>query len=208
MSISTRTGRRRWRTTTALLALSLVATVPVAVVAEAAATVGAVCDTDVQQTFSLTAGAGYVSTPDGNSIYMWSYANSKRGFQLPGPTLCVTSGSPVTVILHNTLPEATSILFPGQKNVKADGNPAQPQFDSTGSLTSLVQSADAGDGSVTYTFTPGAPGRTCTRVAPTSTSRFRWGCTVPSSCGRTVTRTGSTIEPIPRSPVGRTTCSC
>ncbi len=72
---------------------------------------------------------------------MWSYANSQRSFQLPGPTLCVTSGELVTVVLHNSLPEATSILFPGQKGVKANGNPAQPQFDDGGSLTSMVQAA-------------------------------------------------------------------
>ncbi|SDP46663.1 Multicopper oxidase [Nakamurella panacisegetis] len=124
--------------------------------------VGAVCETDVNQTFSLTAQDGYVSTPDGNSIYMWSYGKTSRGFQLPGPTLCVQSGQPVTVVLHNALPEATSIVFPGQKGVKANGNPAQPQFDPGGSLTSLVQVApalDAGQqGSVTYTFTAGTPG--------------------------------------------------
>jgi FtsP/CotA-like multicopper oxidase with cupredoxin domain len=126
--------------------------------AGAATSEGLLCDTNAQQTFSLTARDGYVSTPDGNSIYMWSYANSARGFQLPGPTLCVTSGQPVTVILHNTLPETTSVVFPGQKGVKADGNPAQPQLDSGGSLTSLVQGAAARTGSVTYTFTAGSPG--------------------------------------------------
>ena len=63
------------------------------------------------------------------------------------------------MVLHNTLPEATSIVFPGQKGVKADGNPAQPQFDAGGSLTSLVQpAAGARHGSVTYTFTAGSPG--------------------------------------------------
>ncbi|MDT5208594.1 MAG: hypothetical protein QOF67_1009, partial [Mycobacterium sp.] len=106
----------------------------------AATSEGLDCDTNAQQTFSLTASDGYVSTPDGNSIYMWSYGNSSRGFQLPGPTLCVTSGKPVTIVLHNTLPEATSIVFPGQTAVKANGNPAQPQFDSGGSLLSMVQS--------------------------------------------------------------------
>ena len=126
--------------------------------AGAATSEGLLCDTNAQQTFSLTAGDGYVSTPDGNSIYMWSYGNSSRGFQLPGPTLCVTSGQPVTVILHNTLPEATSIMFAGQKGVKANGNPAQPQLDPGGSLTSLVQGAAAKTGSVTYTFTAGTPG--------------------------------------------------
>jgi FtsP/CotA-like multicopper oxidase with cupredoxin domain len=139
-----------------VVALSAVALWPHA--ASAATSEGLDCDTDAHQTFSLTAGDGYVSTPDGNSIYMWSYADSSGSFQLPGPTLCVTSGQPVTVVLHNTLPEPTSIVFPGQKGVKGNGNPAQPQFDGGGSLTSLVQSAAAGNGSVTYTFTAGSPG--------------------------------------------------
>jgi len=126
--------------------------------ASAAASEGLLCDTSPSNTFTLTAGDGFVSTPDGNSIYMWSYGNSTRGFQLPGPTLCVTAGQPVTIILHNTLPEATSIVFPGQKGVKANGNPAQPQLGTGGSLTSLVQGAAANTGSVTYTFTAGSPG--------------------------------------------------
>jgi len=158
MNIAPRTRRGRLRVglgSVALLVGSLILGAPSVSAAEP---VGTVCDTDPQQTFSLTAGDGYVSTPDGNSIYMWSYANSKRGFQLPGPTLCVTSGQSVTVVLHNALPEPTSILFAGQKGVKANGNPAQPEFDSGGSLTSLVQSAAAGNGSVTYTFTAGSPG--------------------------------------------------
>ncbi len=146
------------------LALAVAATLAAAVIliephsAGAVTSEGLKCDTNVQQTFSLTARDGYVSTPDGNSIYTWSFASSSRGFQLPGPTLCVTSGRPVTVVLHNTLPEATSIVFPGQKGVKANGNPAQPQLDLGGSLTSMVQGAGPVDGSVTYTFTAGTPG--------------------------------------------------
>jgi FtsP/CotA-like multicopper oxidase with cupredoxin domain len=108
--------------------------------------------------FSLTAGDGYASTPDGNAIYMWSYRTSGGAFQLPGPTLCVTSGDKVTVNLHNTLPEPVSVMFPGQSQVLADGQPAQPTTDPAGNLTSLVQPAPATDGSVTYTFTAGAPG--------------------------------------------------
>ena len=123
-----------------------------------ALTDGMVCTTDSHDTFSLTAQSGYVTTPDSNSIYTWSYGDSSKGFQLPGPTLCVTAGDAVTVILHNKLPEATSIVFPGQSGVKANGNPAQPQFDSGGSLTSMVQPAAALKGSVTYTFTAGSPG--------------------------------------------------
>lgn len=121
---------------------------------------GIMCETDASNTFSLTASSGYVSTPDGNSIYMWSYGDSGGSFQLPGPTLCVTAGSTVTVVLHNALPEDTSIIFPGQQHVTADGRPAQPQFDAgtPATLTSLVQPASAGGGQVTYSFTAGSPG--------------------------------------------------
>ena len=69
--------------------------------ADPATSEGILCDTDAHNTFSLTARDGYASTPDGNSIYMWSYADSTGDFQLPGPVLCVTSGQHVTVTLHN-----------------------------------------------------------------------------------------------------------
>jgi Multicopper oxidase len=109
--------------------------------------------------FTMDATPGYVSTPDGNSIYMWSYTASGRGFQLPGPTLCVDSGVTVTVNLHNTLREATSIVFSGQDNVTANGVSAQPEVDAvSGTLTSLVTSAPANGGTVSYTFTAGTPG--------------------------------------------------
>jgi FtsP/CotA-like multicopper oxidase with cupredoxin domain len=157
MRITTALAARR--TTFALLcgvlALAGLATLPRA---QAATSEGLDCTSDAHQSFSLTARDGYVSTPDGNSIYMWSYGMSSGKFQLPGPMLCVTSGQLVTVVLHNTLPEATSLVFPGQHGVKADGKPAQPQLTDTGSMTSMVQPADATDGSVTYTFTAGSPG--------------------------------------------------
>jgi FtsP/CotA-like multicopper oxidase with cupredoxin domain len=158
MNLVSHLAPRRLAVAATVVALIVTAAVTNPGAAGAATSEGLLCDTDAQQTFSLTAQDGYVSTPDGNSIYMWSYGNSRRGFQLPGPTLCVTSGLPVTVVLHNTLPEATSIVFPGQKGVKANGNPAQPQMDTGGSLTSLVQVAAATNGSVTYTFTAGSPG--------------------------------------------------
>jgi FtsP/CotA-like multicopper oxidase with cupredoxin domain len=115
------------------------------------------CLTTSGNAFSLTASGGYVSTPDGNSLYMWSYGSSGGSFQLPGPTLCVDSGVKVTLVLHNSLPEATSIMFPGQSQVLADGRPTQPETDALGTLTSLTNSAAPG-GAVTYTFTAGAPG--------------------------------------------------
>lgn len=158
MRLVSRLAPRRLAVAASVGALLLAAVVTNPRSAQAATSEGLLCETNAQQTFSLTARDGYVSTPDGNSIYMWSYGNSSGSFQLPGPTLCVESGRPVTVVLHNTLPEATSIVFPGQTGVKANGNPAQPQVDSGGSLTSMVQDAAAGNGSVTYTFTAGSPG--------------------------------------------------
>ncbi len=96
---------------------------------------------------------------------MWGYADeAQRSFQLPGPVLCVDSGATVTVVLHNHLPEATSIIFPGQHSVTADGHPAGPEKDADGNVVSMVPSADAVSadgatpGSVTYTFVAGSPG--------------------------------------------------
>ena len=60
---------------------------------------------------------------------MWGYSSGFDAFQHPGPVLCVNEGDTVTVILHNTLPEAASIVFPGQDGVLADGAPAQPEVD-------------------------------------------------------------------------------
>jgi FtsP/CotA-like multicopper oxidase with cupredoxin domain len=103
--------------------------------------------------FDLTTRTGYIDLPDGNTAFMWGYSSGFDAFQHPGPVLCVHEGDKVTVILHNTLPEPTSIVFPGQDDVRADGAPSQPQVDGTGLMTSLAPAADATNGSVTYTFT-------------------------------------------------------
>jgi FtsP/CotA-like multicopper oxidase with cupredoxin domain len=108
--------------------------------------------------FTLTTEDGYIGTPDDNVVYMWGYAAGNSAFQHPSPVLCVNEGEPVTVILHNTLPEDVSITFPGQEDVLANGAPAQPQFDSGGNLTSLTNVAPADGGSVTYSFTANNPG--------------------------------------------------
>jgi FtsP/CotA-like multicopper oxidase with cupredoxin domain len=106
-------------------------------------------------TFNLQTAAGYASTPDGNSVYMWSYTVAGGGFQLPSPILCVTEGDTVTINLTNTLPnppgpagpDNTSIVFPGQSGVTA-----------TGGVAGLFTSEAAPAGSVTYSFVAGAPG--------------------------------------------------
>jgi len=117
-------------------------------------------------TFNLTAQPASISQPDGQAIYSWGYGcnGAPTGFapaaisssvsfcnsmQVPGPTLIVTEGQPVTVTLTNALPTAagnTSILFPGF------------QVTATGGVPGLLTTEAAPGGSVTYTFTAGSPG--------------------------------------------------
>jgi FtsP/CotA-like multicopper oxidase with cupredoxin domain len=117
-------------------------------------------------TFRLTAQPAYLTQPDGQAIYSWGYGcnGAPAGFlpaaisgatcssmQVPGPTLIVTQGQSVTVILQNGLPPAagnTSILFPGF-NVSSPTGSGVPGL--------LTQEAAPG-GTVTYTFTATTPG--------------------------------------------------
>ena len=121
--------------------------------------IGVACTTgnSPNPTFTLSATDGYIQLPDGNTMYMWGYANGGGAFQHPGPVLCVNQGDTVTVVLNNTLPEAVSIMFPGQEGVLANGAPAQPQGAGAG-LTSLTNVAAANGGSVTYSFVAANPG--------------------------------------------------
>jgi hypothetical protein len=105
------------------------------------------------RTFNLVANSGDIETPDGNTVFMWSYANGDAPdngkFQSPGPVLCATQGETVVVSLTNNLPERTSIVFPGQDAaVTASGGVA-------GLLTT---EATATNGTVSYQFTVGSPG--------------------------------------------------
>jgi FtsP/CotA-like multicopper oxidase with cupredoxin domain len=151
--------RIRWGLALGLLALVAAAVGSPGLGARAAVpTTGVICTSNGSSTFTITAKAGYISTPDGNTIYMWSYDDGLGNFQHPGPVLCVNKGATVTIVLKNTLPEATSLIFPGQENVMANGAPATPQFDVNNKLTSLAQVAAAGNGSVTYSFVADQPG--------------------------------------------------
>ncbi len=131
---------------------------------------GIVCTKSPTDTFDFTAKDGRVQLPDGNTAYMWGYStgfdhatgNVRPGdegaFQHPGPVLCVTQGDTVTIVLHNKLKyDDTSIVFPGQTNVTADGARVQPQF-SGSTVTSLAQTAGKDGGTVTYTFTANRAG--------------------------------------------------
>jgi FtsP/CotA-like multicopper oxidase with cupredoxin domain len=115
-------------------------------------------------TFNLTAGASYLTQPDGRNIYSWGYGclGAPTGFapvmpgnrcdptmQVPGPTLIVTEGQTVTVTLTNNLPIGagnTSILFPSFN------------ASSSGGVPGLLTAEAAPGSSVTYTFTASTPG--------------------------------------------------
>ena len=108
------------------------------------------------RTFNLVANTGHVQVPDGNTVFMWSYANGDAPdsgqFQSPGPVLCANQGEAVVVNLTNTLPEPSSIVFPGQDSVTAT--------DGSDGLLTREAAARVGttNGTVSYSFTAGNPG--------------------------------------------------
>lgn len=128
----------------AALAAALLAGAPAA----RAGIVGVDATGDTTPEFQLTAGAGYVSTPDGASIYSWGYGVG-GAMQHPGPTLIVDQGSLVTVTLTNQLPPAAgnvSIVFQGQDAAAAGG------------VAGVLTSEAPPGGTVSYTFTASRPG--------------------------------------------------
>jgi len=116
-------------------------------------------------TFNLVAQTAFLNQPDGNAVYSWGYGCLNTTgvtfvpaaittatcptMQVPGPTLVVTEGIPVTVNLTNQLPTAagnTSILFPGFTVTATNG------------VRGLLAQEAAPGGTVSYTFTPTTPG--------------------------------------------------
>jgi FtsP/CotA-like multicopper oxidase with cupredoxin domain len=125
------------------LALTLAACLLLAVPCRAPAMIDGIEGTE----FTLTAKEGHIVGGDGQSIYMWGYANGNGTMQYTGPTLIVPQGAAVTVTLVNTLPVPSSIVFPGQAGVAARG----------GIPGLFVREAPPG-GSVAYTFTASQAG--------------------------------------------------
>jgi FtsP/CotA-like multicopper oxidase with cupredoxin domain len=103
------------------------------------------------RTFDLTTADGYIYTPDGNTVYSWSYTATGE-FQLPGPVLCAKQGETVVVNLTNNLPVPTSIVFPGQQGVTSTGGSCP-----TGACL-FAREAAASGGTVSYTFPASQPG--------------------------------------------------
>jgi FtsP/CotA-like multicopper oxidase with cupredoxin domain len=139
-----------------LLAFGTFAKVEPKVAQASAPQVGVACTTG--PTFTLIAQSGYIQMPDMTTTYMWSYALSGGTFQHPGPILCVNQGDTVTVTLQNQIPAyispvRTSLIFPGQENVLANGIPVQPDL-ANNSLTNSILPG----GTVSYSFVAAKPG--------------------------------------------------
>lgn len=133
--------------------LLLVVLTPLAVTRADVPDTGILCASGGPEFFLQTA-TGHISTPDGNSILMWSYTSNPGSFQLPGPVLCVNQGQTVTVHLaNNALSEPVSIIFPGQNGVMASGGSCPSPDDCL-----LSGKAAASGETVTYTFTASQPG--------------------------------------------------
>ncbi len=164
MKIARLTQKRRWVVfgmMLAVVAMALIANNVLQVEADGAGiapAAGIICTENPTSTFTLSAKTGYINMADGNQIFMWSFAEGKDDFQHPGPNLCITEGDTVTIVLHNQLAVDTSIVFPGQIDVLANGVPAEPQFDAQGMMTSFSQVASADGGTMTYSFVAEEPG--------------------------------------------------
>ena len=105
--------------------------------------------------FALTAKPDRISTPEGNSIYIWGFAADGGRAQYPGPTLIMPEGQVITISVTNALPanfgQRVSLALAGQAGVTA-----------TCTVDPCVQGAlgiEAGvGGQVTYTFTASRSG--------------------------------------------------
>ncbi len=153
-----------------LLSLAMTAGALLSAAPARAAAPGITSTTGTAGAFTLTAQDAFLNQPDGNQVYAWGYGcatgstpsfkptmpNQACGtMQVPGPTMIVTEGQPVTITLTNNLPAAagnTSILFPDfVVTTSCSGTtPAGVQ--------GLLTCEAAPGGSVTYTFTATTPG--------------------------------------------------
>ena len=106
--------------------------------------------------FTLTARADRITTPDGNSIYFWGFSSGAGPAQYPGPTLKVTKGAAVSITVANALPaeldQRVSLALAGQAGVTATCGAAGGCVQ--GPITLEARSGE----SVTYTFTASRPG--------------------------------------------------
>ncbi len=107
-----------------------------------------------------------MSTPDGDSLKMWSFSNGEGGDAVyPAPTIIVNQGETVNITVHNVdVPQPVSLVFPGQGQINRDcdiGNPNTLSFTGcygSGDELLNVVAADNGVNSITYKFIASKPG--------------------------------------------------
>jgi len=107
-----------------------------------------------------------VTMPGGVTVPMWGYALTDSTFapgvaSVPGPALTVPPGDPVlTIHLKNSLPEATSIVIPGQVATMTpvwDNGMSGARPSATARVRSFTHEAPAG-GTADYTWSNVKPG--------------------------------------------------
>jgi FtsP/CotA-like multicopper oxidase with cupredoxin domain len=108
-----------------------------------------------------------VTMPDGVVVPMWGYALTDSNFvtgtpSVPGPALTVPPGDPVlTIHLKNNLPEATSIVIPGQvaaMNPVWDNGMRGARPSASARVRSFTHEALVGGGTADYTWSNVKPG--------------------------------------------------
>jgi FtsP/CotA-like multicopper oxidase with cupredoxin domain len=168
-------------------------------------------------TFDLIASEGYLSQPDGQTVYSWGFGchTQPTGFvpaaiapppkgcpsmQVPAPTLVVKEGETVSITLHNNLPTAagnTSILFPGFTLTSTCPAPA---------VQGLLTCEAPPTGSVTYTFKASSPGTRAYYSGTHSDLQVEMGlygaiivlpATPPTPCGNLSPPTSSSLDGLP-----------
>jgi FtsP/CotA-like multicopper oxidase with cupredoxin domain len=121
-------------------------------------------------TYNLTAGTGNLALPGPTNVPVWGFACASTDVvgatcvnvvTVPGPVLVVPPGGDLTINLTNNLPEAVSILIPGQalpavtagipQGVLTDGQGRQR-------TTSFTGQAAASGGTATFTWIGLQPG--------------------------------------------------
>lgn len=108
--------------------------------------------------FTLTARADRITTPDGGNIYFWGFSTpgSNGGrTQYPGPTLIISEGSAVSITVVNQLPpqfdQRVSLAVGGMSRVVARCAAAP-------CIQGPITLEAGGGGSVTYSFIASRPG--------------------------------------------------
>jgi hypothetical protein len=108
-----------------------------------------------------------VTMPDGVTVPMWGYALTDMTFvpgtaTVPGPALTVPPGDTVlTIHLKNNLPEATSIVIPGQVGAMTpvwDNGMSGARPSAAARVRSFTHEALVGGGTADYTWSNVKPG--------------------------------------------------